>query len=194
MIVHTQNLEFCEAYRFAEIKGRQNKSRTPISIYRKPAATVHWIVIVKESSQIHLCVVCCRMKDWLIKETHRQVTKPCETSFSALTPGTMFEWIRVPKGFRMFPTEQKPCCRPRIPARFRSCFQRLQTDFKWIHPVGRLSCLSASLRRFVLTLQYGLFLPLYLYLARHFRFRRFLPSRHRQHPAFWSVEWLVIWK
>lgn len=36
-----------KAYLLAEIKGRQNNRMTPISAYRKPAASVHWTVIVK---------------------------------------------------------------------------------------------------------------------------------------------------
>ena len=38
--------QFASTYLLAEIKGRQNNKSTPISAYRKPAARVHWTVII----------------------------------------------------------------------------------------------------------------------------------------------------
>lgn len=37
---------FASIYLLAEINGKQNNNSTPISAYRKPAARVHWTVIV----------------------------------------------------------------------------------------------------------------------------------------------------
>lgn len=38
--------QFARTYLLAETKGKQNNNSTPISAYRKPAARVHWTVIV----------------------------------------------------------------------------------------------------------------------------------------------------